>query len=157
MRRSIEALERFLLRSGAFLLFPLLMVTVLDVSFRAIFKRSLPGAIELCSFLLLVFLLSGISIAETQRDHLRVVLLRDRIKGRIGCALDLIANGWGTFVSLILAFQALKNAALDRTVSEMLRIPHKPFWFFLGLTCALLGTRFLSRIVRGSGGQHGAC
>ncbi len=148
MKYLMEGLERILSKGGALLLFPLLLITVLDVSLRSIFKRSLPGTIELCSFLLLVFSLSGLSIAEAKKDHLRVMVLRERFRGKLGYTLDLVANSWGVFVSSILVFQALRNGLLDRTVSEMLRIPYKPFWFFLGFTCLLLGIRFLSRIIR---------
>lgn len=76
------------------------------------------------------------------------MVLRERFRGKLGYTLDLVANSWGVFVSSILVFQALRNGLLDRTVSEMLRIPYKPFWFFLGFTCLLLGIRFLSRIIR---------
>lgn len=155
MKRSIEGLERLLCRIGALLLLPLLLVTVFDVTSRFLFKNPLPGAIELCSFLLLVFALSGLSIAEARKEHLRISFIRDRMKGRIGYTFDLVANGWGVFVSLLLAFQGFRNMLLDKTVTEMLRIPYKPFWSFLGFTCLLLSMRFLNRIVRRSDGYDG--
>lgn len=63
--------------------------TVCDVLFRLAFARSIPGAIELVEFSLVVLVFAGFGHVQDERAHIRVTLLTDRLPARVGKVMDL--------------------------------------------------------------------
>ncbi len=133
----------------------LIMVTVLlmtiNVVGRYIFKRPVEGSDELIGFLILCTAAFAFSYTQRERQHLRVDVLIDRLRGKARDFLDLFALILGLGVSIIISWQMFEaarkyilNLQGGPPVSWILGIPYFPFLLVLGLGYAVYALAVLT-------------
>jgi len=132
-RKGIQRVTVILCYGGMMLLIPMMLLTVSDVVGRAVWSRPIPGAVELSSYMLAVFVLLGVAYTHQVKGHVRVSMLRDRFPERVGHLLDVLTILLSLFIIGILAWQGWVVGIEERTVSDMLRIPQWPFRLLVSL------------------------
>lgn len=109
------------------LLIPMMLLTAGDVIGRAVWARPIPGAVEISSYMLAVFILLGVAYTHQVKGHVRVAMLVSRLPEGAGLILDIITTLLSLFIVFILAWQGWAVGIEERSVSDMLRIPQFPF------------------------------
>jgi len=138
IRKVIQRLTRFLCYVGMFLLIPMMLLTAGDVIGRGIWARPIPGAVELSSYMLAVFILMGIAYTYQVKGHVRVSMLVSRLPEQAQSILDIITILLSLFIISILAWQGWVVGIEERTVSDMLRIPQLPFRLLVSIAALFL-------------------
>jgi TRAP-type C4-dicarboxylate transport system permease small subunit len=121
-----------------FLLIPMMLLTAGDVIGRGIWARPLPGAVELSSYMLVVFILMGVAYTQQVKGHVRVSMLVSRLPEQAQSILDIITILLSLFIISILAWQGWVVGIEERTVSDMLRIPQLPFRLLVSIAALFL-------------------
>jgi len=124
----------------------LMFLTTFDVIGRSFLGRPIPGTFELSEYMLCLVLVLGLAYTEREKGHIRVEVLRKRIKsGRR--VLELITGLIGLCVVSVLVVYGWKEAVAERGVSDMLRIPRYPFKFLLCLGSFMFGLELISGLL----------
>lgn len=134
----IQRINRGVCYAGMLLILPLMLLTSVDVVGRAYWARPIPGIVELSSYMLDVFILLGLAYTQQVKGHVRVAMLTSRLPRRFQNALDIIAALLSLFVMALLAWQGWVVGMEETAVSDMLRIPQRPFKLLVGLAALLL-------------------
>ncbi|MBI5523168.1 MAG: TRAP transporter small permease [Desulfarculus sp.] len=149
LRRVVNRVTHGLAYGGMFVLLPLMLLTSADVLGRAFWNKPVPGTVELSSFILVVFILCGLAYTHQVKGHVRVTMLLDRLPRPVALCMDLLTTLMSMLVLAIIAWQGWEIAWDQNTVSDMLRVPQRPFrllvtvagvCFFLELLLDLLTT-----------------
>jgi TRAP-type C4-dicarboxylate transport system permease small subunit len=127
IKKGIQGINFYLCLVGMFLLIPMMLLTATDVIGRAVWAWPVPGAVELSSYLLAVFILLGVAHTHQVKGHVRVSMLVSRLPEQLGLIIDSITTLFSLFIISILAWQGWVVGIEERTVSDMLRIPQLPF------------------------------
>ena len=127
IRKGIQRCNFYLCSVGMFLLIPMMLLTTGDVIGRAAWARPIPGAVEVSSYLLAVFILLGVAYTHQVKGHVRVSMLVSRLPERARLVLDVITTLLSLLIISILAWQGWIVGIEERAVSDMLRIPQFPF------------------------------
>ncbi len=124
--------------AGMFLLVPMMLLTSVDVVGRAVLARPIPGAVELSSYMLAVIILLGLAYTQQVKGHVRVEMLITRLpeKGRL--ILELITTLLSLLIIGLLAWQGWVVGMEETAVSDMLRIPQRPFKVLVAVGAFLL-------------------
>jgi len=129
---------------GMFMLLPLMLLTSAEVVGRAVWSRPIPGTMELSSYFLAVFVLLGVAYTQQSKAHVRVEMLTSRLSPRAAAALEVLTLLLSLFIIGVLAWQGWAVGAEERAVSDMLRVPQRPFKLLVSLAGVLL---FLELVV----------
>lgn len=129
----IQRIDFYICSGGMFLLIPMMLLTAADVIGRAVWTRPIPGAVELSSYMLNVFVLLGLAYTHQAKGHVRVSMLVSRLPEQAEIILDIIATLLSLFILAILAWQGWVVGIEEMTVSDMLRIPQMPFRLLVSL------------------------
>ena len=138
IRKVIQRLTLSLCYLGMFLLIPMMLLTAGDVIGRVIWARPIPGAVELSSYMLAVFILMGVAYTHQVKGHVRVTMLVSRLPEQTQSILDIIIILLSLFIISILAWQGWMVGIEERTVSDMLRIPQLPFRLLVSIAALFL-------------------
>lgn len=138
IRKPLQRLTLALSYGGMFLLVPMMLLTAGDVIGRVFWSRPIPGAVELSSYMLAVFILMGIAYTHQVKGHVRVGMLVSRLPERVGLILDVFTILLSLFIISILAWQGWVVGIEERTVSDMLRIPQLPFRLLVSVAALFL-------------------
>ena len=127
LRKLIQQTTRILCYVGMFLLIPMMLITAGDVIGRRFWAKSIPGTVELSSYMLAVFILLGVAYTHQVKGHVKVSMLVSRLPDWAGNIADIITTLLSLFIIAILAWQGWVVGIEERTVSDMLRVPQLPF------------------------------
>jgi TRAP-type C4-dicarboxylate transport system permease small subunit len=127
IKNGIQRINYYLCSVGMVLLVPMMLLTAGDVIGRAVWARPIPGAVEVSSYMLAVFILLGIAYTHQVKGHVRVSMLVSRLPERLGLITDITTILLSLFIIFILAWQGWAVGVVERSVSDMLRIPQFPF------------------------------
>jgi TRAP-type C4-dicarboxylate transport system permease small subunit len=127
IKKGIQRINYYFSAAGMVLLIPMMLLTTGDVIGRALWARPIPGTVELSSYMLAVFILLGIAYTHQVKGHVRVVMLVSRLPEGVGLILDIVTTLLSIFIIFILAWQGWAVGIVERSVSDMLRIPQLPF------------------------------
>jgi TRAP-type C4-dicarboxylate transport system permease small subunit len=139
VRKAIHGLTLGVSFMGMALLIPMMLLTAADVIGRAVWARPIPGAVEMSSYMLAVFILLGAAYTQQVKGHVRVGMIVSRLPERAGVLLDMATTLLSLFIISILAWQGWVVGMEERTVSDMLRIPQYPFRLLVAGAAFLLG------------------
>jgi TRAP-type C4-dicarboxylate transport system permease small subunit len=148
-RRVVQKTTYYLAYAGMFVMLPLMLLTSADVVGRGIFNKPVPGAVELSSLSLVLFILSGLAYTHQLKGHVRVTMLLDRLPRKGALAMEALTTIMSMLILAAVAWQGWELAWEQKTVTDMLRIPQRPFRlmvtvagiaFFLELLLDLLTT-----------------
>lgn len=140
MRRFIQILSRVICYGGMVLLIPMMLLTTGDVIGRSFWNQPIPGALELSSYMLAVFILSGLAFTHQVKGHVRVEMLVHRLPPRLQALMEAVTTLLSLFIIIIVAWQGFVLGLGEKAVSDMLRIPQWPFKLLVclgGTTLAL--------------------
>jgi TRAP-type C4-dicarboxylate transport system permease small subunit len=143
----IQTATRILCYGGMFLLLPMMLLTAADVIGRVGWSRPIPGAVELSSYMLAVFILTGVAYTHQCKGHVRVSMLLIRLPKRVAVALDIVTTLLSLFIIAILAWQGWVVGFEERAVSDMLRIPQLPFRLLVSMAAFFLCLELLIDLV----------
>ena len=129
---------------GMFFLIPMMLLTTADVLGRAIWSRPIPGAMELSSYILSIFILLGVAYTHQVKGQVRVTMLVSKLPRRLAVLLEILTTLISLFIISILAWQGWVVGMEEKSVSDMWRIPQLQFrllvsvaGFFLALELIL--------------------
>jgi TRAP-type C4-dicarboxylate transport system permease small subunit len=123
---------------GMLLILPLMLLTSADVIGRAAWARPIPGIVELSSYMLDVFILLGLAYTQQVKGHVRVSMLTSRLPQRAQQSLEIVVTLLSLFIMVLLAWQGWIVGIDETAVSDMLRIPQRPFKLLVGVAAILL-------------------
>ncbi len=127
VRTFVQSVTRFLGYVAMFLIFPMMFLTSADATSRDLWSKPIPGAFEMSSYVLSVFILLGLAYAQQMKDHVRVTILVDRLPNRLSALLSVFTTLLTMSVILVMAWQGWVLTFETVSVSDMLRIPQWPF------------------------------
>jgi TRAP-type C4-dicarboxylate transport system permease small subunit len=149
LRWAVNKVTQGLAYAGMFVLLPLMLLTSADVLGRVFWNKPVPGTVELSSYILVVFIMSGLAYTHQVKGHVRVTMLLDKLPKPVALCMDVLTTLMSMGVLLVVAWQGWEIAWDQNTVSDMLRIAQRPFrllvtvagiCFFLELLLDLLAT-----------------
>ncbi|MFH1351405.1 MAG: TRAP transporter small permease [Pseudomonadota bacterium] len=138
LRKGIQRCTRVISYVGMFLLIPMMLLTAGDVIGRIVWARPVPGAVELSSYMLAVFILLGVAYTHQVKGHVRVVMLVSRLPEWASPLLEILTILLSLFIISILAWQGWVVGMEQKTVSDMLRIPQLPFRLLVSVAAIFL-------------------
>lgn len=138
LRTAIRRTNHAVSFVAMFALLPLMLLTSAEVVGRAVWSRPIPGTVELSSYLLAVFVLLGVAYTQQVKGHVRVEMLTSRVPPRVAAALDITTLSLSLFIVGVLAWQGFAVGVEERAVSDMLRVPQRPFKLLVGVAGVLL-------------------
>ena len=138
VRNFLQSVTRGLGYFGMILIFPMMILTSLDATLRDVWSKPIPGAFEMSSFILAVFILLGIAYAQKMKDHVRVTILTDRLPQKLSLLLNIFTTLLSMSVIAVMAYQGWVLTMETVSVSDMLRIPQWPFRFLVCVGGAFL-------------------
>jgi TRAP-type C4-dicarboxylate transport system permease small subunit len=115
-----------------------MLLTSADVIGRAAWARPIPGIVELSSYMLDVFILLGLAYTQQVKGHVRVSMLTSRLPQRAQQSLEIVVTLLSLFIMVLLAWQGWVVGMEETAVSDMLRIPQRPFKLLVGVAAILL-------------------
>lgn len=148
-RAIVQKTTYYLAYAGMFVMLPLMLLTSLDVLGRAFFNKPVPGTVELSSLCLVLFILCGLAYTHQLKGHVRVTMLLDRLPPKAALVMETVTIVMSMLIMAALTWQGWELAWEQKTVTDMLRIPQRPFRilvavagaaFFLELLLDLLFT-----------------
>jgi TRAP-type C4-dicarboxylate transport system permease small subunit len=134
----IQRLNRWVCYGGMLLIIPLMLLTSADVIGRTAWARPIPGIVELSSYMLDVFILLGLAYTQQIKGHVRVSMLTLRLPQRARIFLEIVVTILSLFIMALLTWQGFIVGMEETAVSDMLRIPQRPFKLMVGLAGLLL-------------------
>jgi TRAP-type C4-dicarboxylate transport system permease small subunit len=146
-RKWIQRATLYVSYLGMILLIPMMLITAADVVGRAVWSRPIYGTVELSSYMLAVFILLGVAYTHQVKGHVRVSMLLTRLPRRMGLSLDVITTLLSLFVVALLVWQGWVVGMEERAVSDMLRVPQRPFKLLVAVGAFLLWLELLIDLV----------
>ena len=134
----VQRINRWICYLGMLLILPLMLLTTADVIGRAAWARPIPGIVELSSYMLDVFILLGLAYTQQVKGHVRVSMLTSRLPQRAQQSLEIVVTLLSLFIMVLLAWQGWVVGMEETAVSDMLRIPQRPFKLLVGVAAILL-------------------
>jgi len=147
LKKALQKLNRSIALGGMFLLIPMMLLTTADVIGRSFFRRPITGTYELSSYLLAVFILSGIAYTYQVGGHVRVTMIVSKLPDRIAAAVEIITILLSLLIVTVLAWQGWVLGWQEKTVSEQLRIPELPFRLLVCLAAVLMWLELLFDLI----------
>ena len=126
-----------------FFLIPMMLLTTGDVLGRAIWSRPIPGAMELSSYILSVFILLGVAYTHQVKGQVRVTMLVSKLPRRMAVMLDILTTLISLFIISIMAWQGWVVGMEEKSVSDMWRIPQFPFRMLVSVAGIFLALELL--------------
>ena len=146
-RNIVQRITRVLGYVGMALIVPMMLLTSADATGRDLFSRPVPGAFELSSLMLSVFVLLGLAFAQQMKDHVRVTFLIDRLPAKWHAGINVVTHLLSLFIVAILCWQGIVVAFDASAFTYMLRIPQLPFRLLVSVGAFFLFLEFLFDLV----------
>jgi len=147
LKSLVQKLTRGIAFGAMFLLLPMMFLSAADVTLRQLFTTTIPGTMELSSYMLALFILLGLSYTHQCRAHVRVSFLLDRFPEKAKTVIEIVLSILCLAMLLILVFEGWIVAWEETTVSDMLRIPQTPFRMALVVGCFSFALEVLIDII----------
>ena len=149
--RAIRMVRLVLGGTAAFLVFVMMLITVVDVAGRYLFSAPLPGAFEFTEIALAIVIFLGLPIVCFDNGHIAVSLITDRLRGILerlqsACAAFVGAGTLGLVCWRLFEHGAQLSSYGDITI--FLGIPKGPIAYFLSLMTGISALYLLTRGVR---------
>jgi TRAP-type C4-dicarboxylate transport system permease small subunit len=129
------------------LIIPLMLLTTADVIGRAVWTRPVPGSVELSSYILDVFIIQGVAYTQQVKGHVQVTMLTGRLPFGAQRFLEVLTTLLSLFIIALLAWQGWVVGMEETAVSDMLRIPQRPFKLLVGVSAFSLSLELVIDLV----------
>jgi len=137
-KERIHRLSYYVCILGMFLLIPLMFVTTGDVILRDFFAKPIPGIVELSEYVLAIFILLGLAYTQQVKGHVGVSFFTSRLSPRSQTICQIITTVASIVITTAIIWQGVITGIAQRTVSDMLRIPQRPFRLLVPIAGILL-------------------
>lgn len=145
--RILDAVIKVLCWIGSGALAVMVMVVVINVLGRFLFKKPVLGAVEMVGLLTVIVVFCVLAFTESQRAHITVDIISGRLRGRPKTILASVMCFLGSAFFIIMGWQGweLMCSNLFPTIrtSGVLSIPFAPFMFIMAIGCILFGLELL--------------
>ncbi len=146
-KSTVSKITRGLCYIGMFFAIPLMLITTVDAIGRDLFDRPLPGTIELSEYMLSIIILLGAAYTQQVKGHVGVDFLTKRFSARTKSIIAIITTLASMFVITIVIWQGFIEGINEKTVSDMLRVPQRPFRLLVFVGGILLWFEFLVDLI----------
>ncbi len=143
LRKAVQKLSLYLCTISMFVLIPMMLLTTGDILGRVFWSRPVPGAVEISSYMLAVFILSGLAYTQQVKGNVQVEVLVNRLPRRICSLIQSFTTLLSLLIIVLLTWQGWLEGIDDSTVSDMLRIPRWPFKLLVSFSGLLLSLELL--------------
>lgn len=143
----LQKVNRVVAFVGMLFLLPMMLLTSTEVLSRAVWNRPIPGAVEMSSYMLAIFILLGIAYTQQVKGHVRVTMLTSRLGEKAEAGLSVFTTLLSLFIVTLLAWQGWVQSVDETTVSDMLRIPQLPFKLLVSVAGVLLWMELLFDLI----------
>lgn len=147
LRKTAQKVSLYLCTLSMFVLIPMMLLTTGDIIGRAFWARPFPGVVEISSYMLAVFILSGLAYTQQVKGNVRVEILVSRLPKRIKYLIQSFTTLLSLAIVILLTWQGWLEGIDDPTVSDMLRIPRWPFKLLVSVAGLLLSLEVLFDLV----------
>jgi TRAP-type C4-dicarboxylate transport system permease small subunit len=144
--RALRFAETWLGVLVAFLLFAMMLVTVVDVVGRYFFSQPLAGAYELTEIMLALSVFIGLPLICLREEHVALTLLIDRMPHRLRALHAGVVALIGAGILGIVAWQLIDHSrrlASYGDVTTFLRWPKAPIGYLMAVFAALAAVAFV--------------
>lgn len=142
---------RFANYAAAVFLAAMVLITTVDVIGRFIFNSPLKGSLEMIEFLMVAIGAFGLGWATLRDVHINVNILVQNFRERIQIVFDIITHLMCLIIFGLISWQtmteALNSMLTYKDVSEVLKIPVYPFYFFMAFGLVMLGIAIIFKII----------
>ena len=149
--KILQSLSTYLAYTGAFFLFAMMCLTIVDVTGRKLFNKPVLGAFELTEYMILILIFSFLGYTQSKKSHISVDLFMmffpEKLKvfieifNHLACLLIMALIVW-------MGFEKAYEMVGTGESSPNLGLPTYPFVFFLVLGCAVMCIEFIRDLVR---------
>jgi TRAP-type C4-dicarboxylate transport system permease small subunit len=142
---------RVLRIAGGLALVGMMMLTVVDVILRRVFNSPIFGSVDIVGFMAVIVLACAMPYTHSQRGHVGVNLLVQRLSSRTQAAIDSITSLISLVLFAIITWQMWLYAqefARKGEVSMAIEIPKYPFVYFVSVCFGILTLAILIDVVR---------
>ncbi len=146
-KNTIRKITRGLCYTGMFFAIPLMLITTVDAIGRDMFDKPLPGTIELSEYMLSIIILLGAAYTQQVKGHVGVDFLTKRMSTKTKSAIGVITTLASMFIITIVIWQGYLEGINEKTVSDMLRVPQKPFRLLVSIGGILLWLELLVDLI----------
>jgi len=146
-KNTIRKITRGLCYAGMFFAIPLMLITTVDAIGRDMFDKPLPGTIELSEYMLSIIILLGAAYTQQVKGHVGVDFLTKRMSTKTKSAIGIITTLASMFIITIVTWQGYLEGINEKTVSDMLRVPQKPFRLLVSIGGILLWLELLVDLI----------
>jgi len=126
-KKVIQRLTFYICAVGMFILIPMMLLTTGDVIVRATLARTIPGALEMATCMLAIFILLGLAYTQQVKGHVRVSFFITRLPPRVQSIVEIATILLSLFIISIVVWQGWIIGMKETTLSDYLRIPESPF------------------------------
>ncbi len=134
---------------GVSLLLVMAFLITADVFMRYAFNSPILGSLEITEFMLAVVVFMGLAYAQSQRAHVGVDLVVQKLPPRLAASVDSVVLLLAVFIYALIAWKTYGNAMQSLRTgleSDILGIPHFPFRMLVPFGSALLCLELLATL-----------
>jgi TRAP-type C4-dicarboxylate transport system permease small subunit len=148
LRHVVQRVSFWLCFGGMFFLLPMMFLTTADVVARALWSSPIVGALEMCSFMLAIFVLMSLAYTQQTKGHVKVSMVVSRLPERWQLILGIFTTVLSLFVMALMAWQGWALGIREKAVTDMLRIPQWPFRLLVSVAGLFLFLELLIDLVQ---------
>uniref|UniRef100_A0A7C2P1A9 TRAP transporter small permease n=1 Tax=candidate division WOR-3 bacterium TaxID=2052148 RepID=A0A7C2P1A9_UNCW3 len=127
MGKMIKRLSEWFGIGGALFIFPLIVITIIDVAGRNLLNKPIPGTFEISEYLLVIIIMSGLGFTQRIKGYAKVDFFIKNISEKSKAFLALFTTFLCILIVFVIIYKGLLEGLTERTVSDALKIPQKPF------------------------------
>jgi len=119
----------------------MVMLTVIDVFLRFVFRAPILGSVEITEYMMVTAGFLGMAWCAQKGGHVVVGILVDRLPKRIQHIFDCITLSVGLAIVPLVIWQSFAQSGLcleENYTSDLLKIPQFPFYIIVGIGYIIL-------------------
>lgn len=146
----METVLRKMLYFGMAFLIAMATITVVHSVGRYVFDKPIAGLVEMSDFMLVIVISLAGAYTMVMKGHISVGLVVDKLPERIQAVIGTVTYLLSLMFTGIAAWQAFVRGTYllqEEQTSEILRIPHYPFLYLVGIGWTLFSLVILLQLI----------
>lgn len=143
--KFLQNLSTYLAFIGAFSLFVMMCLTIVDVAGRYLFNQPVLGTYELTEFMVLILIFSFLAYTQSKKSHISVDLFMMFFPEKLKTYIEIINHLACLAIMILITWMGFEKALEMIHTGESspnLTLPTYPFVFFLVIGCAVMCIEF---------------
>lgn len=148
--KILQSLSTYLAYIGAFFLFAMMCLTIVDVAGRYLFNKPVLGAYELTEYMVLILIFSFLGYAQSKKSHISVDLFMMFFPEKFKVFIEIFNHLACLLIMMLIVWMGFEKAYEMVGTGESspnLGLPGYPFVFFLVIGCAVMCIEFIKDLV----------